>query len=483
MQGRCKRVISTAALSAVLPALAQEIPVRLPESWAALELQSVPQAREPLPDLSAQIEARKSYAIPAAEIVVFDTLLNLYDRHHFGCCDFDSNIHTIRRNLRSSWVVDSDPFTVNQLGHPYQGSMYHGFARASGLNYWEGLAYTFLGSAFWEIAGEATPPSRNDQINTGIGGSFLGEALFRMSNLVLEHEGMTPFWREIAAAVISPPVAINRLGFGERFRTVYPSRGPVYFTRLQLGASGSPKGDTGGSNADVKRNEGLADFFMEYGIPGKRDYEYTRPFDYFTFQATASSANGFENAMTKGLLLGRAYDVGSDYRGIWGLYGHYDYIAPQTFRVSTTGLSLGTTGHWAATDIVHVIGTLAAGAGYTAASTIRSADTNEFHYGMAPLALATLRVALGDRAAIDVSAREWYVSRVFAARGGHENIARLDAALTIRLYKRHAISVKYLGNFRDATYPDLPGTIHQRRETVGLFYTVLGHDRFGVVTW
>src|SRR6476469_7717253 len=78
-------------------------------------------------------ESEKSYAIPAAEIVAFDTLLNLYDRHHFGCCDFDSNIHTIRRNLRSSWVVDRDPFLVNQLGHPYQGSMYHGFARSAGL--------------------------------------------------------------------------------------------------------------------------------------------------------------------------------------------------------------------------------------------------------------------------------------------------------------------------------------------------------------
>jgi hypothetical protein len=465
-------------------AQALESPIRLPESWAALELESVPQAREPLPDRSTDIAARKSYVIPAAEIVVFDTLLNLYDRHHYGCCDFDSNLHTIRRNLRSSWVVDSDPFVVNQLGHPYQGSMYHGFARASGLNFWEGLGYTFLGSAFWEIAGESTTPSRNDQVNTGIGGAFLGEALFRMSNLVLEHEGLSPFWREVAAGVLSPPVAFNRLAFGERFRNVFPSRGPVYFTRLQLGASGSPKGDAGGSNTDVKRKEGLADFFMEYGLPGKKDYEYTRPFDYFTFQATASTANGFENMMTRGLLLGRAYEAGDSYRGVWGLYGHYDYIAPQTFRVSTTGASLGTTGQWAITKAIQLIGSANVGVGYTASSTVRSADTNEFHYGATPLALASLRLVLGDRAAIDVTGREWYVSRVAAAqRGGEENIARLDAALTIRIYKRHALSIKYLGNVRDAKYPDLPGTIHQRRETVGVFYTLLGHDRFGAVSW
>jgi hypothetical protein len=89
--------------------------------------------RPALPDFSREIEADKSHAIPAAEIIGFDFLLNRFDKQYFGCCDFDVTSRTIRRNLRSSWVVDRDPFVVNQLGHPYQGSMYHGFARASGL--------------------------------------------------------------------------------------------------------------------------------------------------------------------------------------------------------------------------------------------------------------------------------------------------------------------------------------------------------------
>ena len=64
---------------------------------------------------------------------------------------------------------------VNQLGHPYQGSMYHGFARSAGLSYWESLLYTFAGSAVWEIAGETTPPSKNDQVASGIGGLAMSE--------------------------------------------------------------------------------------------------------------------------------------------------------------------------------------------------------------------------------------------------------------------------------------------------------------------
>lgn len=152
----------------------------------------------------------KRYAIPALEIVGFDFLLNRFDHAYFGCCDFDVSAASIRRNLRRSWVTDSDTFDVNQLGHPYQGSMYHGFARASGLNFWEGFGYAFAGSALWEIAGETTPPSRNDQIHTSVGGSLLGESLFRMANLWLEKGRAPRFWREVAATAISPPVGFDR---------------------------------------------------------------------------------------------------------------------------------------------------------------------------------------------------------------------------------------------------------------------------------
>ena len=138
----------------------------------------------PKPDFSADIEARKSYVIPALEIFGFDLLLNRFNRQGADGKTYAVNLSTINRNLRTSWVVDNDPFKINQLGHPYQGSMYHGFARSAGLNYWESLGYTFAGSVLWEIAGETTLPSKNDQIASGIGGSFLGEALFRMSSLV-----------------------------------------------------------------------------------------------------------------------------------------------------------------------------------------------------------------------------------------------------------------------------------------------------------
>ena len=433
---------------------------------------------EPVPSAAAQ----KNYVLPAVEILGFSFLLNQYNRH-FSDDDYKSNIATIRHNLHSSWVVDSDPFRTNQLGHPYLGSMYHGFARSAGLNYWEALGYTFAGSALWEIAGERTPPSRNDQVNTGVGGTFLGEALFRMAHVVLAHDEIPPLWRELGAAAISPATGFNRLAFGDRFDGLFDSHDPVHYSKLQIGFSSTAENNAGQSATDLKRNELLVDFAMDYGIPGKPGYRYDRPFDYFNFQATASSANGAENVMTRGLLVGKNYELGSDYRGIYGLYGSYDYIAPQTFRVSSTGLSLGTTGQWWTSKDIALQGTALLGVGYAAVGTTHSVADNDYHYGVAPQALLALRVIFSDRVSLDLTGREYFVSNVAAAnRGGHDNIVRTDASLTFRVYRQHAISLKYLLNRRDAFYPDF-GDSSQSRSTLGVFYTWLGQDRFGAVEW
>jgi hypothetical protein len=318
----------------------------LPTLWAAAAA-APPQAADPASQLPTEpappATPTKNYVLPAVEIAGFSFLLNQYNRHFADDADdYKSNLSTIRHNLRSSWVVDSDPFRTNQLGHPYLGSMYHGFARSAGLNYWEALGYTFAGSALWEIAGERTPPSRNDLINTGVGGTFLGEALFRMAHVVLAHDEIPPLWRELGAALISPATGFNRLAFGNRFDGLFDSHDPVHYSKLQVGFSGTAQNDAGQSATNLKRNELLVDFAMDYGIPGKPGYRYDRPFDYFNFQTTVSSANGAENLMTRGLLVGKDYALGPDYRGIYGLYGSYDYIAPQTFRVSSTALSFGT---------------------------------------------------------------------------------------------------------------------------------------------
>jgi hypothetical protein len=358
--------------------------------------------------------------------------------------------------------------------------MYHGFARSAGLGYWQSFGYTFAGSVFWEIAGETTAPSVNDQVASGIGGSFLGEALFRMSSLVLERGSAPRFWRELGATVVSPPTGFNRLAFGERFDTVFSSRNAAYYSRFGLALSGTTKNESG-TSTELQRDELLVDFALDYGLPGKPGYSYRRPFDYFAFQITASSANLVENLLVRGLLVGDDYGGGS-HRGVWGLYGSYDYIAPQIYRVSSTALSLSTTGEWRMSHELSLQATALAGAGYAAVGTMQG-SSDEYHYGLAPQALLALRLTFGDRASLEVTGREYFVSKVGAAAdtGGHDNIIRVDAALTVRLYRQQAVAVRYLHNRRDASFP--AGDITQTRATLGIYYVLLGNDRFGTFDW
>ena len=438
----------------------------------------------------------KSYSIPAWDILGFEALLNVYGRivypdlvdpqYSNGKKVYSVTLETIKDHiLHGPWGFDGDDFQVNQLQHPYQGSVYHGFARSAGLGFWPSAAYTFLGSLVWEIAGETTNPSINDQVASGIGGSLLGEPLFRLSSLILEDGGDHPgFWRELGAAVISPPTGFNRLAFGDRFKGVFPSHNPATFTRLRLGASLTKQVEGVGTD-NVDQKEVSADYSLSYGLPGKDGYTYDRPFDYFHFEFTVvSSKNGFENLMTRGLLLGKKYEAGENYRGVWGLYGSFDYISPQVFRVSSTALSLGTTGQWWLTRAVALQGSALAGVGYGAGGSVHPTGERDYHYGGTGQGLLGARLIFGDKAMLDMTAREYYISGLGSTQtDGSERIFRGNASFTVSVYKGHALGIQYVMSQRDASASSYnPGT-HQTVGTWSLAYNYLGDSRFGAVEW
>ena len=61
--------------------------------------------------------------------------------------------------MEQGWVWDLDDFTVNQIGHPYQGNNYFTTGRANGLSFYESAAVTAFGSATWEYFGETNHAS------------------------------------------------------------------------------------------------------------------------------------------------------------------------------------------------------------------------------------------------------------------------------------------------------------------------------------
>jgi hypothetical protein len=201
---------------------------------------------------------------------------------------------------------------------------------------------------------------------------------------------------------------------------------------------------------------------LDYGLPGKPGYRYTRPFDYFHFElTTVDSSYAVENTMTRGLLLGTKYALGDAYRGIWGLYGSYDYISPQVFRVSTTALSLGTTAQWWLSRAVALQGTALGGIGFGAAGTIAGAGERDYHYGTTPQAP---RAPPDPRRRGDVRLHR---ARLLCQQHGFPETQDRSAspAGTRRspcAHGRHAIGIQYVASQRDAHYRPV-----DRHQTVG----------------
>jgi hypothetical protein len=446
------------------------------------------------PRLDWEAGAGRSYVIPAAEIAAFILALNGFDRVFIDSEEYGSDGRSIERNLRTAPILDKDPFSVNQLGHPYQGSVYHGLARSAGLDYWRALLYDIGGSFVWEVAGETTAPSINDHVATAVGGSFVGEGLFRMASLLLEGGGEKPgFWRELGAAVISPATGFNRMVAGDRAGAVFPSRDPAIVLRLRFGGTITADVANEGLTRNVERQEGYAEFALSYGVPGKPGYRYHRPFDYFHFEFTAvpnatSLANAVENATIRGLLVGTSYEWGDDYRGLWGLFGGYDYVSPQVFRVAATNVLVGTIGQWWLSRSLALQGTALGGVGFGAAGTVDDKRERDYHYGVMPQTVLALRLIHGERVMLEANGRGYYVAGVGEGAGvsdedlGRELIARASVGLTVRIFGPHAIGIQYLVSTREAHSAGLRDR-HQAVQTVTLSYNFLGHTRFGAVEW
>jgi hypothetical protein len=443
----------------------------------------------------------KSITLPIVETTSFLVLLNVYDRYAYanemqdGKKVYSSTFATTWDHLSDqTWVHDRDPFNVNQFAHPYQGATMYGLARSSGHSFWTSLIHANVGSFMWKMAGETDPPSINDMITTGQAGSLLGEALYRMADLVLKNDpGPHPDARhEISAALLSPPGGVNRRIFGDRFKAELPDKAPATIWQARFGATLDALAHDYSAPTTLLRHDATFEYAMSYGLPGQPGYDYTRPLDYFDFEisALANAKNPIENVMLRGLLIGRKTAESGNSRGMWGLYGTYDYISPYLFRVSSTAVSLGTTRqNWIAPGLA-VQSSLLGGVGYGAAgsttvipSTPTNAAIRDYHFGVTPQALAALRLIAAGRAMIDLTAREYYVSGVGSDdTHGSETIFRGSAGVTLRIYGNQALGAQYVASTRNAKYGKLPDN-KLSEGTVTIAYSLLGANRFNAVKW
>jgi hypothetical protein len=276
----------------------------------------------------------------------------------------------------------------------------------------------------------------------------------------------------------SPPTGLNYVLVGHPAGSLAPDAVPFSDIRVQFGATAISGGGSRSLSSLALTQPRLA-LSMDYGYPGNGSYRHERPFDYFRIESSVS-AEGLEHLSTRGLIAGTDYGAGR-LSGIWGLYGTYDYFTADDFRLSTTALSFGTTLQTSISESLVVQSSGLLGGGYAAVRALGQTDGRDYHYGAAPQALVNLRVIAGRRAALDVTAREYFVSALGGFGTGQRDLIFVgDASLAIRLYRRHALGLTYQLAGRSSDYLGLPDDA-QSRSRVGVFYTFLGSGGFGAV--
>ena len=128
-------------------------------------------------------------------------------------------------------------------------------------------------------------------------------------------------------------------------------------------------------------------------------------------------------------------------------------------------------------------GTTLGGIGYAAAGDIHAEGDRNYRYGTTPQGLVAFRLILGNRAMVEMNAREYYISELNGSSPeGHELIGRANICFTVRVYGQHALGLQFSVTRRDShTFAE--ENRHQTEAIVSLTYTFLGEKKFGAVEW
>src|SRR5262249_42274866 len=169
-------------------------------------------APEPPPAPVAPPPPKRFWAA-AGEVAALELIPWAYDRYIADQEWARISTDTVKDNFDTGFVYDHDDFPTNQFGHPYHGSTFFNAARSNGYGYWSSGLFTLAGSLVWECCMENTAPSKNDLVNTTLGGMTRGEVAHRLSAMILDNtaSGGERVWRELGAALINPVGACNRL--------------------------------------------------------------------------------------------------------------------------------------------------------------------------------------------------------------------------------------------------------------------------------
>jgi hypothetical protein len=106
-------------------------------------------------------------------------------------------------------VIDRDLWSVNYVGHPYQGAYYYNTMRSQGADMLESAAFCFAQSCLWEYVWEGgmEQSSIQDLIVTPVLGSVVGE-LSHIATVKIGENDYT-WYEKVIVCIINPSYALN----------------------------------------------------------------------------------------------------------------------------------------------------------------------------------------------------------------------------------------------------------------------------------
>jgi hypothetical protein len=433
-------------------------------------------AAAPAPDADAAdaTPPAPNFLVPALEVPVINIGIWAFARYALDADYARISPASMRSNLTGRWVIDEDGFEVNQLGHPYQGSMSFAGARSAGVGFWTSTLYTFSASLMWELLMETDPPSLNDQVTTVITGALRGEALHRLSAVVLDRPGEGGWRRELLAGLVSPMRLANRLFFGLRHVE------PTGETRL-LGSFHAGLTAIGGVEelrdgvVDVERLGRILTVGARviYGLPGPDGFELKQPFDHFHLDVELNlGRQPFGRVHTSGAIWGRTFGT-NGLRALGGLYGFYEFYNPTPFRSSVGALGPGMTvvvGERVPVYLVVANGFVPVGAAGLSEAEGRGRD---YHFGVGNLAHAHAGVVVPGRLWASLAIDHVYLNAVRDARG-YENLLYADARLEVRVAGCHGAGVRWSSARRVAEFEEVgEAPLRQARHQLRIYWAWL----------
>ncbi|HEX7337260.1 MAG TPA: DUF3943 domain-containing protein [Gemmatimonadales bacterium] len=354
-----------------------------------------------------------------------------------------ANVGTLSwwENLRVGFAWDDDAFGVNQLAHPYHGSLYFNAARSSGYGFWGSAPFVAAGSLTWELFTENVHPSTNDLINTTLGGIALGEVSYRMYALLTSGRSVTR-GRQLGALLVSPISRAHSM--------LYDRRGgshPAPESRVALVAVG-------------QRREGNRPFVglaFQYGSPF--DESIRRPYDAFEFRLHLSPDEHavLTHASVSGLLTRRQLARSRSGQLLGGLFQHYDYDDLPRIKASSQSLSgallfrrdLGPRMH---ADLGLHLELLALGA---VASDTGSVRRRDYDFGPGAGGRTSVAFRRDGREVVRVDGRAIWVKSLYASNADHR-LVTIRLAATVPLGRAVSVGGDIARTFRRSWYPDRP---------------------------